>query len=300
MTTISAIVPTFQRAGLLVEALRSLFAQDRPVHEIVVWDDGSTDDTGAAVEGLKAEAPVPLRYFRAENAGKSRALNRAMAETTGEAIWICDDDDRCRPGAARLLAAALETAPVAGGSYRRFGLDQETGAAVDADPGYWPDLAEGSMLRHLLEDIFIFQNATLATRQAYDRVGPFREDLPRSIDYDMIVRLAARFPVAFVDAVLFDQRKHDGARGAQAARHAARDSETVWLANDQAVFLGFRETLPLGLYEAMFETAEPALASRAALIQRGAVHARRGLWALALEDIEAAAAMTDAGPLSRV
>ncbi|MEO0764086.1 MAG: glycosyltransferase, partial [Pseudomonadota bacterium] len=252
---------------LLVEALRSLFAQDRPVHEIVVWDDGSTDDTGAAVEGLKAEAPVPLRYFRAENAGKSRALNRAMAETTGEAIWICDDDDRCRPGAARLLAAALETAPVAGGSYRRFGLDQETGAAVDADPGYWPDLAEGSMLRHLLEDIFIFQNATLATRQAYDRVGPFREDLPRSIDYDMIVRLAARFPVAFVDAVLFDQRKHDGARGPAAALHAAREMDQVWRLADQAVFQAFYDDLPLSLYEALFD-GETALVARAARLQR--------------------------------
>ena len=299
MAAISVIMPTFNRAAFLVEALRSVLAQTRPVHEIIVWDDGSTDGTREAVAGL-SETPVPVRYFHGPNAGKSRALNQAMAEARGDCIWICDDDDLCRPDAAERMLDAMERAGVeiVGGGYERFGTDPVTGQPVEPHPGYWPDLATGSLLRHLLEDIFIFQNATLARRAVYDRVGPFREDLPRSIDYDMIVRLAARFPMGFVDAVLFDQRKHAGARGPAAAKHAARDMDAVWRETDRQIFREFRDVLPLSLYAAMFEAEQPGLASRAGHLQRAAVHARHDLWELALEDFTAAAGMAEAGPFT--
>lgn len=292
MTTITAIVPTYNRAGYLSEALRAIMAQTLPVSEIIVWDDGSTDGTREAVAALAGETSA-LRYFRAENAGKSRALNRSIAEASGEAIWICDDDDICRPDAAAKMVATMAAtgAPVVGGRYRRFGTDPATSAAVAADPGYWPDLSQGGMLRHILEDIFIFQNATLATRAAYDRVGPFREDLARSIDYDMIVRLAARHPVAFVDDVLFEQRKHDGARGPAAARHEAARMDTVWREADQKVFLDLWHRLPLSLYEAMFDAADQRLTARAARLQRATVYARRDLWDKAVAEFEAAAVL---------
>ena len=301
LASISVIMPTFNRAGFLAEALGSVLAQTRPVHEIIVWDDGSTDDTRAAVAGM-AETPVPLRYFHAENAGKSRALNRAMAETSGTHIWICDDDDLCRPDAAEQMLAEMARTGVSvvGGRYARFGTDPATGQPMDPHPGYWPDLSEGSLLRHLLEDIFIFQNATLATRAAYDRVGPFREDLPRSIDYDMIIRLAARFPMGFVDAVLFEQRKHPGARGPAAAQHNAVDMDAVWRKIDQGIFRDFHGLLPLSLYEAMFEADDAALARRAGLLQRAAVYARHDLWEMALADFEAASSIAEAGALTPV
>lgn len=301
LASISVIMPTFNRAGFLVEALQSVLAQTRPVHEIIVWDDGSTDDTREAVAGLGG-TPVPIRYFHAENAGKSRALNRAMEETSGTHIWICDDDDICRPDAAELMLAemARSGAPVVGGRYIRFGTDPETGRPMYPHPGYWPDLDEGSLLRHLLEDIFIFQNATLATRAAYDRVGPFREDLPRAIDYDMIVRLAVRFPMSFVDAVLFEQRKHAGARGPATARHKAVEMDTVWQRADRDIFREFQRVLPLSLYEAMFEGETSDLAARAGLLQRAAVSARHDLWDLALADFEVAAGMVAPGALTRI
>lgn len=299
MAAISVIMPTFNRAAFLVEALGSVLAQTCPVHEIIVWDDGSTDGTREAVAGLSGTS-VPVRYFHGPNAGKSRALNQAMTETSGTHVWICDDDDLCRPDATERMLAEMTRSdvPVVGGRYARFGTDPETSQPVDPHPGYWPELDTGSLLRHLLEDIFIFQNATLATRGVYDRVGPFREDLPRSIDYDMIVRLAARFPMGFVDAVLFDQRKHAGARGPAAAKHKARDMDAVWRETDRQIFRDFREVLPLSLYAAMFEAETPGLAARAGLLQRAAVHARHDLWEFALEDFKTVAGMTDAGPFT--
>lgn len=252
MTSISVIVPTYNRATFLSEALASLAAQTRLVGEIIVWDDGSTDGTEQAARA--AEGPV--RYFRSENGGKSRALNAALSEARGDLIWICDDDDVAMPQAAEILAGLLEAAPeagAAGASYVRFGEDPASGARIEQGPGYWPDLSRGSVLRHLLEDIFLFQNATLVRRDLYDRAGPFREDLARSIDYDMAIRLAVRAPIAMSDTVVFRQRKHDGRRGPAASQHEAARSEEVWKAADREVFAGLRKTIPLSLYAALYE-----------------------------------------------
>ena len=234
-------------------------------------------------------APGPIRYFRSANGGKSRALNAALRQARGDLIWICDDDDPALPHAAETLSGMLAAAPGAGaaaGSYRRFRDDPATGTRAESGPGYWPDLSQGSVLRHLLEDIFLFQNATLVRRDVYDRVGPFREDLARSIDYDMIVRLALQAPITVTDQALFWQRKHDGARGPASARHAAAESEAVWKEADRAVFAPFRETIPLTLYTTFFEGD---LSDRAGLLERACVYARRTDWAAAAEDFEAAA-----------
>lgn len=198
------------------------------------------------------------------------------------------------------LVAALTHSPDAGaaaGSYRRFRDDPMTGERVESGPGYWPDLAQGSVLRHLLEDIFLFQNATLVRRALYDKVGPFREDLARSIDYDMIVRLALHAPIAVIEEPLFKQRKHDGARGPAAARHAAAQSDAVWKDADRALFVPFRESIPLSVYEGLFDGA---LAQRAGRLQRGCVFARRTDWDSALEDFDAAATLSPDLALSPV
>lgn len=295
MPAISVIVPTFNRRDYLLEALAALQQQSRPVDQIIVWDDGSSDGTEAAVAAVRDPR---LQYHRAENAGKAAALNRALALASGDYIWICDDDDIAAPDAAEQLAGMLDAAPetgIAGGCYNRF-RDTRQGREVTG-PGYWPDLGTGTPLRHLLEDIFLFQNATLVRRQCYNRAGPFREDLPRSIDYDMIVRLAARFPIEMTSRVLFLQRKHDGARGPAGHRHAASAADRVWAEQDKAVFRGLRDHLPLPLMEAMF-TGEPAQVRRAAHLQRGGVFARHGLWQEALEDFEAAASAAPAVPLA--
>lgn len=287
MTSITAIVPTYNRAGYLTQAVAAIRAQTRKPDEIIVWDDGSTDGTEAAAR----EMGDKVRYFRSENGGKSKALNAALREAHGDLIWICDDDDLALPDAAETLAGMLAARPeagIAGGSYRRF-RDRPDGGRDEQGPGYWPDLSSGSPIRHLLEDIFLFQNATLVRRDLYDRAGPFREDLARSIDYDMIVRLGTLAPIVVTEKPLFLQRKHPGDRGPAAARHAASRSDDIWKAADRAIFAGFRERIPLGFYEAMFASDDPVFGTRAAFLQRACVYARRTDWTEALKDFQAAA-----------
>lgn len=294
---ISAILPTFNRSVLLAEAIEGLLLQKRPVQQIIIWDDGSTDSTAETVAGFRRTHGDIILYHRAENGGKSRALNAALHHATGDYIWICDDDDIALPEAAAILAGVLDGsgAGLVAGRHARFSTgtaaDGPEGARQISDSGYWPDLRRGSLLRHTLEDIFFFQNATLVRRACYDSVGPFSTDLARSIDYDMTVRLLARFPAELVDQTVFLQRKHDGARGPAWARHAAARSEEVWRSADRQIFDRLRPVLPLSLYEAMFDSADPLLRRRAGLLQRATVYARRCDWTAAIEDFTAAAAI---------
>ncbi|MEL7182067.1 MAG: glycosyltransferase family 2 protein [Pseudomonadota bacterium] len=293
---ITAIVPTFNRADYLIQAVEALMSQSRPVDQIIIWDDGSSDHTAQVMAGLHAPRGTELLCRTAANGGKSQALNAAMDLARGDYIWICDDDDLVRPDAAQDLAHVLDTTDAGwvAGRHVRFHLDPGTQRKVMTDTGYWPDLSQGSVLRHLLEDIFFFQPGTLVRRSAYDAVGPFREDISRSIDYEMFVRLGARFPVTVLDKIVFEQRKHEGARGAGSNRHSAAEAEAVWKSMDRAIFADFRDVLPLSLYGGLFDGED---VRRAGLLQRGCVYARRADWETALTDFEAALALAPAAPL---
>lgn len=224
-----------------------------------------------------------------------------MAKAQGEYIWICDDDDLALPHAADTLAGMLDADDglvAAGGSYRRFGVDPKTKQQLEFGPGYWPDLSVGTPLRHILEDLFLFQNGTMVRRRTYDRVGAFREDLGRSIDYDMMVRIACAGPVKITDDPVYLQRKHTGERGPATARRAAKDSEEVWKTADIVIFTPFRESIPLSMYEGMYRAEDPKVVRRAALLQRACVYARRTDWEMAVRDFADAAKLAPAYRLS--
>ena len=293
VTRISFLMPTFNRAHLIAESIDAVLAQMSADDELLVVDDGSTDNTPDVVG---AYGP-PVRYVRQPNSGKSAALNRAMALTDGQFVWICDDDDLLRPNAVNRLVHALATssAGFVFGKYTRF--SDEAGIREELGTGYWPDLQQGSLLRHILEDAFVMQNAALVRRECYDVVGPFSEAMPRSLDYEMFVRLAACFPCDYVDALIFDQRKHDGARGPASMLHAAERSDQIWSEYDSLIFRKLRESMPLSLYENMFIATDPQLLRRAALLQRACVQARHGCWAEALTDLSAAADVAPSLPL---
>ena len=106
----SVVVPTYNRREYLLRCLRSLFAQtaDPSLYEIVIVDDGSTDGTGEAVEGIKGEAPCALVYIRQENSGRARARNEGIRAARGRYIIFLDSDMVAGPGfvSAHLAAHA--------------------------------------------------------------------------------------------------------------------------------------------------------------------------------------------------
>lgn len=290
MTRICFLVPTFNRAPFISEALDAILVQAEDADEILVIDDGSIDETSAIVSRF---APR-VRYVRQDNAGKAAALNRGLSTTKARYLWVCDDDDVLLPGAVAALWNASHdgTTPLVFGRYQRF--RDEQGVRSVFSPGYRPDLGRGSIVRHVLEDLFVMQNATLVATDAVRSIGGFSETLARSVDYELFVRLFTSFPAVFVDHDIFLQRQHDQVRG-PAATPVSRDrNEAVWLQADSLIFRSLAAHAPISFFQAMFDGPAGAV-ERAAYLERAVVMARHDCWDLACDDFEAAALMPGRG-----
>lgn len=283
---VTVLMPTFNRAHYLAEALESVLGQQPPPTEVIVIDDGSEDDTATVI----ARFLPRISYIRQENAGKATALNNGLAHATQELVWIFDDDDIAAAGTLAALYKALVDHPEAGYAY---GL-------CDKFFGEWPnDVRErttayvseerSALYVRLMEDFFIWQGAMLARRSCYDVVGPFDTRLARSQDYEMALRLGRNFRGVAVPIVAFHQRHHQGVRGPKNASVKAHDVEQAWRKYNHLIFREIYFSHQLHEY---FIGDVATLSDRQLLtarIQRGSIMARKGLWDLAIADFQQAA-----------
>ena len=202
----SVVVPTYNRADFVVDAVTSLLTQGVLVPEVIVVDDGSTDDTARALAGFGDS----IVYVRQDNAGPSAARNTGVRRAGGELVAFLDSDNLCGPQSLDRRAARLAGDPdidLVLGRTQVVELCDGVGGAPDYEPR-----GEAVSIRSL--------NATMVRRAALDRIGPFDERLRFGEDDDWFMRadeLGVR--IALDPEVSQIRRLHDG----NATRdHAAR------------------------------------------------------------------------------
>ena len=202
---VSVLLPTFDRAAYLVASVQSVLAQTMRDLELVVIDDGSTDDTAAVL--ARIDDPR-LRVVRQPHAGCAAALNAGLAVARGRYIARNDSDDVWHPDLLAVLVPRLEADPALGFVYGRCdGMDAD-GRPSPATRG-GPLRDPGDALSSLLYADYTASIATVYRRACIDRVGSFDATLDTSEDWDLAVRVARRFPVAFVDRTVASIRTHD-------------------------------------------------------------------------------------------
>ncbi|MGI4881265.1 MAG: glycosyltransferase family 2 protein, partial [Janthinobacterium lividum] len=296
---VTVLVPTYNRAHYLGECLSALVTQSVRPRQILIIDDGSTDDTAAVAASYGSQ----VDYIRQPNGGKASALNLGLANAVGADIWICDDDDIVEPEALSLLHAALHRTPGADfafGHYDNFSQGADGSRqfeAVDA-----PRFDEADLACALLERCFVFQAALLVRRACYDRLGGFDTDFIRAQDYEMLTRLVRGSTGVHVPEVMFHQRQHDERRGT--AAHVI-DGALVWEKQklfDAQVLEKVHRTFPLPAYlprPVPGDRLTPAQ-SVDALLRRASVTARKKLWSIAVDDITSAAALAREHGITRL
>ena len=110
MPLLTVIIPTYNRSKLLSAALESVLSQEFTDYEVIVVDDGSTDDTAATVASWVERQPLgTVRALRQANAGQGAARNLAIGEARGEYCMFLDSDDRSFPWSLRTMAEVIET-----------------------------------------------------------------------------------------------------------------------------------------------------------------------------------------------
>jgi glycosyltransferase involved in cell wall biosynthesis len=198
----SIVIVCYNQAQFLGQSIQSALAQTHEPLEILVVDDGSTDQTPAVC----ADFPRVL-YIRQHNQGLAAARNTGLRHTTGDYVTFLDADDQLLPDAVDVglrRLAAFPDAAFAYGAYRNIFSDgspapTETPAKVQADHYF-----------HLLQGNFIgMHGAVLYRRNALLEVGGFNESLPAAEDYEIYLRMARSHAIASHDNVVAEYRQHD-------------------------------------------------------------------------------------------
>jgi glycosyltransferase involved in cell wall biosynthesis len=179
----SVVIPVYNRAALLGQALHSVLAQTEQDFEIVVVDDGSADNPSRVVEAL---ADPRIIFVRQENRGGGAARNTGIAKARGRFIAFLDSDDRFLPHHLATMRKLLENAPNAAG-YARIVVDRGEGRTFLKPPRA---IREGeNMATYLLCDRGFIPTSTIVVERTMAALIRFHENLAAAEDTDFAIRL---------------------------------------------------------------------------------------------------------------
>jgi glycosyltransferase involved in cell wall biosynthesis len=214
MPKVSVIIPTYNRANLITDTIQSVLEQSFRDFEIIVIDDGSTDNTREIVSAF------PVRYFRQENQGVAAARNKGIEAAQGEYIALLDSDDILLESTLRKGVEVLDSYPQVAFSYGQAYLMDEKGVIIRLrnQNGKQPyvRVREGSEeIKELLtRGNYICTPTVLARRRYLYDVGLFDTTFRYgSEDFDLLVRLAKKYAVAYIAEPLVKYRIHPGSIG---------------------------------------------------------------------------------------
>jgi glycosyltransferase involved in cell wall biosynthesis len=199
---VSVVVPCYNQAAFLREAIDSVLAQTYPHREVIVVDDGSTDDTAAVAAGYAGR----IRLVRQVNRGLSGARNVGVAHARGTLIGLLDADDRWLPNklAAEVPRFADSSIGVVHGSYRKFPPTHPRAGDVRKTAG-----AETTFHEILAFNAVGAPVSAIVRRSDFERVGGFDESLDRGEDWDLWIRIATVARLVGSDAVTAEYRLRD-------------------------------------------------------------------------------------------
>ena len=191
MTTISVIIPLYNKASEVERTLRSVLAQKTQPMEIIIVDDGSTDRSLEVVRGV--ESPL-IKLFTQTNQGVSAARNRAIAEAHGEWVALLDADDRWCEDYLSEQISMIERYPDCGAYATAFMVDDGVREVVADTPQSEGevDFFEESMHRYVM-----IPSATLLRRELVLELGGFPEGMRMGEDQYLWTKVARRGKVAF-------------------------------------------------------------------------------------------------------
>ena len=197
--TVSIIIPTYNRSQLIGRSIKSVLNQTYRDFELIVVDDGSTDDTEKVVAGFKDER---IRYVQREkNGGEAAARNTGIKAAKSDYIAYQDSDDEWLPEKlARQVELLRDALPEVGVIYTGFWkVDNQKKTYI---PFSWVRQKNGNIHEELLNGNFIGSPVALIKKECFDRVGPFDERLRNLVDWEMWLRISKLYHFRCVDEPL--------------------------------------------------------------------------------------------------
>jgi glycosyltransferase involved in cell wall biosynthesis len=205
MPQVSVVIPAYNSARYVREAIQSVLSQTYSKFEVVVVDDGSTDDTESAVRSFGDR----VTYVRQDNKGAGAARNEGIKKSEAPYVAFLDSDDLWLPGKLAEQIPLLEQDPEIGLVYSDWAVVPQQGETEQSHLRNLP-ATSGYVFDALVQCGFILTSGTVVRRSCLDDVGIFDETLAIAQDYDLWLRIAYRWKVTLVNKPLVIKREWNG------------------------------------------------------------------------------------------
>lgn len=197
--TVSVIIPTYNRAHLIGRSIASVLNQTYQDFEIIVIDDGSSDNTEQLILNFGNEK---IRYIRHEkNKGQPAARNAGIKAARGNYIAFHDSDDECLPEKLEKVMKVFETAPPSIGVVYS-GFYKITGDNITYMPTSWVTEKEGNIHQQLLRGSCVWAGNMITRKECLEKVGMFDESLPALEDWELTIRISKHYEFKFIEEPL--------------------------------------------------------------------------------------------------
>ena len=200
---VSVVMPVWNRAPGVRRAVESVQAQTLRDWELIVVDDGSTDDTSAVLEGL-AQFEPRLRVLHQDRGGVSAARNVAIAHARGQYVAFLDSDNSWEPEFLRVMVAVMQRDALPA-AYSAMELRQGKNVSYRGFDGGREHLLIGN---HIDLNVLVVRTDTLSA------VGGFSPDLRRTVDYDLVLKLSALVDLSYLPFIgaIYAENEEDTSR----------------------------------------------------------------------------------------
>lgn len=199
--TISVVCPAYNSVAYVSDTIKSVLHQTAPPLELIISDDGSTDDTMAVVEGITRRAPCAVQILHNVHKGPGAARNAGIRVAKGEWIAFLDSDDRWRPEKIERVQEAIRTYPdinfFCHDAYQRSQSGKEE--RMDLPRRFRSDVP---LTKQLFCNCLFTTSAVVCRRDLLWKCGGFDETLPSAQDYELWLRLSPLLKVHFIEEVL--------------------------------------------------------------------------------------------------
>ena len=190
-TKISVIIPTYNREVTLERAIKSVLAQTHRNFELIVIDDGSTDNTSLIIDSYSGK----IRYFSKLHAGVSSARNFGLEKSEGTWVAFLDSDDYWLPGKLERQLEYIINHP---GTMIVQTEEQWIRNGVPVNPMKKHKKYSGWIFRYCLPLCIVSPSAVLIHQKVFNDVGVFDESFPVCEDYDLWLRIAIRYQIGLI------------------------------------------------------------------------------------------------------
>lgn len=198
---VSVIVATYNYGRYLACAINSILQQTFTDFEVIVVDDGSTDDTEDVIRQFLDGARI--HYIRTGHVGQPAAKNTGAAHAQGEFLAFLDADDLWLPEKLERQIELLRRDPGLGLVYcRRTIIDPEGRERQEPEP----ELHRGMVIEEIFRNNFVCFSSSVIRRSVFEEMGRFDESIPLAIDYDLWLRVASVYRFDYVDCPLVKYR----------------------------------------------------------------------------------------------